>query len=157
MSLILHITARSHWQQAQQIGVYRPDSLSSEGFIHCSTPAQVVRTANAFFAGQSGLLLLCIEPEFVQPEIRYETADGDQFPHIYGALNLDAVTQVVEFEPEPDGKFELPQEIALERRYRNRVSSVRCSSFVEYPHQKPGFSKYCTDALGNGRKIKDEG
>jgi uncharacterized protein (DUF952 family) len=109
MSLILHITARSQWQQAQQIGIYRADSLDAEGFIHCSTPLQVVRTANAFFTGELGLVLLCIDSDRVQPEIRYEIADGDRFPHIYGPLNLDAVTQVVDFEPNLDGKFELPQ------------------------------------------------
>ncbi|UBF24263.1 hypothetical protein K9N68_21440 [Kovacikia minuta CCNUW1] len=27
---------------------------------------------------------------------------------------------------------------------------MRCSIFAEYPHQKPGFSKYCTDALEAG-------
>jgi uncharacterized protein (DUF952 family) len=32
-------------------------------------------------------------------------------PHIYGALNLDAVWQVVDFESVEDGKFRLPQEV----------------------------------------------
>jgi uncharacterized protein (DUF952 family) len=111
MSLILHIAKRSQWQQGQEAGVYRVDSLDTEGFIHCSTLIQIVRTANAFFSGESGLVLLCIDSERVQPEIRYELADGEQFPHIYGPLNLDAVTQVVDFEPNLDGKFELPQGI----------------------------------------------
>ena len=30
---------------------------------------------------------------------------GELFPHLYGALNLDAVVQVLEFEPEVDGSF----------------------------------------------------
>ncbi|MGA7936766.1 MAG: DUF952 domain-containing protein [Kovacikia sp.] len=111
MNLIFHITARSDWQQAQQTGIYQADSLETEGFIHCSTPAQVIRTANTFFVGQSGLVLLCINPELVQPEIRYEAADGDRFPHIYGPLNLNAVTQVLALEPDAEGKFALPQDL----------------------------------------------
>jgi uncharacterized protein (DUF952 family) len=37
-------------------------------------------------------------------------AGGDErFPHIYGPLNLDAVTQVLPFEPSDDGLFSLPE------------------------------------------------
>ncbi|MBW4473777.1 MAG: DUF952 domain-containing protein [Stenomitos rutilans HA7619-LM2] len=108
MALILHITSRSHWQKAQQYGVYLAGSLEIEGFIHCSTPAQVVATANRFFRGQAGLVLLCIESDRVQSEIRYEAVNGELFPHLYGALNLDAVTQAIDFEPNADGNFTLP-------------------------------------------------
>lgn len=113
MSLILHITDRVSWQQAEQLGVYQADSLRSEGFIHCSTPAQVVQTANRYFRGQSGLVLLCIDSDRAQAEIRYEGVAGrEQFPHLYGPLNLDAVLQVLDFEPGLEGLFELPAAIA---------------------------------------------
>lgn len=109
MNWILHITPRSHWQQAQQKGSYRADSLDSEGFIHCSTPAQVAWVANSFYQGQSDLVLLCIDPEKLNAELIYEEVEGNQqFPHLYGALNLDAVVQVVDFEPDSKGRFELP-------------------------------------------------
>ena len=108
MTLLLHITTRSHWQTAQQEGVYRAASLETEGFIHCSTPAQVVSTANAYYHGQSGLVLLYIETDRVNAEIRYEMAHGESFPHLYGALNLNAVTQAIGFEPDADGNFTLP-------------------------------------------------
>jgi uncharacterized protein (DUF952 family) len=108
MTLILHITPRSHWQAAQQEGTYRAASLETEGFIHCSTPAQVVSTANAYYHGQSGLVLLCIETDRVESEIRYEAAHGESFPHLYGSLNLEAVMQAIDFEPDADGNFALP-------------------------------------------------
>jgi uncharacterized protein (DUF952 family) len=110
--MILHITKREQWEQAKQAGIYRGDTLDTEGFIHCSTLQQIVRTANRFFENQKGLVLLCIEPAQVQAEIKYEGVDNDLFPHIYGALNIDAVTQVLEFEPREDGKFEIPDAIA---------------------------------------------
>jgi uncharacterized protein (DUF952 family) len=109
MSLILHITPSQHWQQAQQAGSYRCESLKTEGFIHCSTPGQVVWVANSFYQGQPSLVLLCIDPAKVQAEIKYEGLEGgEQFPHIYGALNLDAVRNVLSFEPGEDGRFALP-------------------------------------------------
>jgi uncharacterized protein (DUF952 family) len=112
MTLILHITPATQWQQAKQARIYRCDSLDVEGFIHCSTPEQIVAVANRFFSGQTGLLLLCINSERVQAEIRYEEIEtGERFPHIYGALNLDAVERVLPFEPDASGNFTLPAAI----------------------------------------------
>jgi uncharacterized protein (DUF952 family) len=108
MSTIFHITKREQWDEAKVAGIYRGDTLDSEGFIHCSTPQQVIRTANKYFYHQKGLALLWIESDKVEAEIKYEGVAGDLFPHIYGALNLDAVTQVLKFEPGEDGMFEMP-------------------------------------------------
>ncbi|HEC22802.1 MAG TPA: DUF952 domain-containing protein [Chloroflexi bacterium] len=118
MSWILHITTREQWESARKAGLYRPASLDTEGFIHCSTPQQVIRVANAFYRGQEGLVLLCIEPEKVKAPIRYEApveedAGGEErFPHIYGPLNADAVVRVMDFPPGEDGTFTLPGGIA---------------------------------------------
>lgn len=110
MSIILHITQRQHWDEAQEVGIYRNDSLRSEGFIHCSTPLQVIKVANRFYAGQRGLVLLCIYGGLLQAPLRYEAIEtGEQFPHLYGALNLNAVIRVLDFEPGTDGKFKLPE------------------------------------------------
>ncbi len=106
---ILHITTRAAWNAAQQGGEYRGDTLDTEGFIHCSTPQQVVRTANRFFRGQQGLVLLVIDPAKLHADLRYEAADGDLFPHIYGPLHGDAVIDVLPFPPAEDGMFTLPK------------------------------------------------
>jgi uncharacterized protein (DUF952 family) len=111
MSIIFHITRSQQWEQAKQVQSYRGDTLDSEGFIHCSTLPQVLKSANKFFVGQTGLLLLSIDSDKVQAEVKYEYAAGENYPHIYGPLNVDAVLKVVEFEPGADGKFELPEEL----------------------------------------------
>ena len=108
MAIIFHITTREAFRK--EAASYSPEKFQTEGFIHCSTPDQVVKVADARFRGQSGLVLLCIETDKVQPEIRYENLEGGQelFPHIYGELNTDAVLQIVEFAPGADGYFTLP-------------------------------------------------
>jgi len=70
----------------------------------------VLRVADRLFRGQVGLVLLEIDAGRVRAEIRYENCEGGQedFPHIYGALNLDSVVRVLEFEPREDGSFDMP-------------------------------------------------
>jgi uncharacterized protein (DUF952 family) len=110
MATIFHITKRGEWGRAQLAGIYRTQTLASEGFIHCSRSDQVIRIANTLFRGQTGLVLLEIEPSQVRGEIRYENCEGGQeaFPHIYGPLNLDSVVRVLAFEPGEDGSFAMP-------------------------------------------------
>jgi len=112
--VILHITERKDWTRAQEQGVYTAEALSSEGFIHCSEPQQVIEVANFLFRGRSGLVLLCIDSSRVTAEIRYENLEGGKqlYPHIYGPLNIDAVMNVLSFEPGEHGCFVLPPELS---------------------------------------------
>ncbi len=117
--MIYHITPRTDWETAQQNGDYRPASLESEGFIHCSTDVQAASVANAFYSGQTDLVLLVIDPECLSAKLQWDPPAhpdpakappelrGD-FPHIYGALNLDAVVDVLDFAPNADGTFTFP-------------------------------------------------
>src|SRR5688572_15888285 len=110
MATIFHITRRDEWERAQRKGTYQTPSLASEGFIHCSTSDQVVRTANRLFQGQTGLVLLEIDTGQVKREIKYENCEGGEeaFPHIYGTLDPGAVVRVLAFEPGEDGSFTMP-------------------------------------------------
>ena len=55
-------------------------------------------------------MLLRIDSEKLNAEVRYENLEGGEslFPHIYGALNLSAVSGAVDFPPGADGRFSLP-------------------------------------------------
>lgn len=109
--IILHITRKREWADAQRRGFYSAPSLETEGFIHCSTPSQVVGVAERFYAGQSGLVLMVIDSERVSAGVKFEpgTDKPDElFPHIYGRVNLDAVTRLLAFEPDEAGHWTLP-------------------------------------------------
>ena len=110
---VFHITERGAFATALESGAYEVESLQLEGFIHCSRRAQVLRSAQRFFGGKTGLVLLCIDAERVAPLLRYEAADGEAFPHCYGPIPLEAIPAVIDFPCRPDGSFELPQELAL--------------------------------------------
>lgn len=115
--MIYHITTAAAWQAAQSAGTYTADSLAAQGFIHCSTAEQVARVANTVYTGQTGLVLLVIDPAQLHAALHVEPADstipvdhaaGEMFPHLYGPLNLDAVVDVLAFPPDADGVFRFP-------------------------------------------------
>lgn len=113
--MILHLVKRGEWQAAAARGAYAPASLSAEGFIHCSTAAQLLDTANIFYRGQSDLVVVCIDEQRLAAALKYEApaAAHDaraaaRFPHLYGPLNLDAVTATVDFPCAADGTFRMP-------------------------------------------------
>ena len=110
MAIIFHITTRAEWDKGVADGAYRPASLASEGFIHCSTRGQVAKVADTRFRGREGLILLSIDAERVRAEIRHENLEGGRelFPHIYGELNTDAVVRAAEFGVPERGEFTLP-------------------------------------------------
>lgn len=92
--MIFHILPKNEYDLALGRGFYYADSLDSEGFIHFSTADQVDRTAKRFYKGVEGLVLIKVDPNLVTSELKYEPADGEDFPHLYGKLNTDAIVEV---------------------------------------------------------------
>jgi len=76
----------------------------------------VIRVADRLFRGRTGLVLLEIDAGQVRAEIRYENCEGGQedFPHIYGALDLNSAVRVSAFEPGEGGSFAMPSRPAGE-------------------------------------------
>lgn len=114
---LFHITTGEAWAAAQATGAYRAPSLATHGFIHLSSAAQWLATANRFYRGQPDLLLLVIDPMRLTAEVRWEdgvppAADGAQFPHLYGALEVAAVVAAVPLPVATDGTISQPPKLA---------------------------------------------
>ncbi|MBD1301117.1 DUF952 domain-containing protein [Pseudomonas aeruginosa] len=109
--MIYSIISRAVWEQVSKQSVYAPDSLETDGFIHCSTKEQLPWVAAQFYQGRTDLLLIGIDERALKPELVYEDLYelNELFPHIYGELNLDAVRKVISFEPNEDGTFSFPE------------------------------------------------
>lgn len=107
--LIYHIVPETEWNEAKQKGVYTPESIAAEGFIHCSLKHQVTGSANLFFKGQTNLLLLQIEVARLKAKLVYENTTGDTelFPHLYGSLHPEAVNNVYQLNTDEKGDFVL--------------------------------------------------
>jgi uncharacterized protein (DUF952 family) len=115
---IFHIVNKSVWAAAKKAGKYEPESLLDQsdkgGFIHCSHAQQILEVANKFYVGHKDLIILRINVEKVQAEIKDEVPfeapwSTVLYPHIYGPLNIDAVEAEIPFPAKSDGTFELPK------------------------------------------------
>lgn len=110
---LLHMCSSDEWSAAQAAGERRPPSLDADGFVHLSTPSQVQLPANRLFAGRDDIVLLRLDPDRLDAEIRWEPGvptdpESMLFPHLYGPIPIAAVIDVVEYRPGPDGSFAAP-------------------------------------------------
>lgn len=94
---VVHIASPDAWEEARTSGLYRVDSLASEGFIHFSRWDQLPGTVARYYAGVPDLVVLVVEPG----DLPFRVENG--FPHLYAELPVEAVVEV------------MPLEAALER------------------------------------------
>lgn len=81
----------------------------ADGFIHLSTAAQLAGTLDRHFAGKNDLVVLAVDLARLADAVRWEPSRGGQlFPHVYGALPMDAVTAAAPLERAADGAVRLP-------------------------------------------------
>lgn len=99
--MIWHIALKTDWVDAQASGEYcistRGKTLDEVGYIHCSKPEQLEGVAQRFYSDLSELLLLEIDPNLVDANIIEEPltpGSEEEFPHIYGPLQITAVRSV---------------------------------------------------------------
>ena len=97
MAVLLHIAQPSDVEAAQQSGHYHCASLDSEGFIHCCLPEQLQGVVERYYSDASGSLsLLTINADDLKSEPVFENTVGgtELFPHVYGVINMDAVSKI---------------------------------------------------------------
>lgn len=95
--MIYHVTTKAEWEKALSIGKYEAPSLFTEGFIHMSQKDQVAGVLDRYYKGVSNLVLLYVDENFLSAELKYELSPSlnQEFPHLFGALNVEAVVNVV--------------------------------------------------------------
>jgi len=105
--LLYKVLRAAEWNQAQAQGVFNgsPDDRR-DGFIHLSTRAQLGGTLDRHFAGEAGLIVLEIAAERLGVTLKWELSRGGAlFPHVYGALPLDAVIRSVAIPDAPGSRL----------------------------------------------------
>ena len=110
MPTVYKICPAALWREAQLAGLFRGSEVDlRDGFIHFSSAQQAVETAAKHFAGQPDLLLLYVDTAKLGDGLKWEPSRGGAlFPHLYGELDLAAVTKVDSLPLGPDGSHKFP-------------------------------------------------
>lgn len=96
--MIYRISGMEEWEVVKQRALYEPRDLQEEGFIHACLPHQVEGVRERWFRGVTGLRLLEIDESKLTAKVIMEKGKdvGDDFPHVYGPINVDAIVSVTE-------------------------------------------------------------
>jgi uncharacterized protein (DUF952 family) len=93
---VFHLATPEEWAAAQATGRVAPASLAAEGFVHCSTAEQLDDTIGRHFGGVDALVLLRLRRDGLGEALRWEESrPGEAFPHVYRAISLDEVAEVL--------------------------------------------------------------
>ncbi len=105
---IFHLATPDQWADAQATGQIAPPSLTAEGFVHCSTHDQLAGTIERHFAGRDELVVLRLHEAGLAADLRWEESlPGASYPHVYRAIVLDEVAEVIPWHRQ--GDTPLPQ------------------------------------------------
>ena len=92
---IYHIVLPETWERFENEEFYEAESLTSEGFIHCSFQEQLDAVLERYYAGTERVNILTIDTEKLNSELVEEpSTNGEVYPHIYGPINRPAIVSV---------------------------------------------------------------
>lgn len=112
MSLIYHMILVPRWQSWPAGQAYLPEEYAKDGFVHCTAGDDLmIKVANRFYQAVPGdFYVLVIDTQRLTSPLKWEApSPGDtlapQFPHIYGAINYDAIVGTKPMHRDHTGTF----------------------------------------------------
>lgn len=102
----IHLVPSPVWEQQRTGETYLPEAYDADGFIHCTIgDGRMLAVANMFYTrDRRPFLALSLDPALITSEVRFEDPDS-VFPHIYGPLQVAAVTGHRLVERDDEGRF----------------------------------------------------
>lgn len=101
-----HLAPEEVWSAQADANAYLPEAFAADGFIHCTDgEVNLLAVANAFYqTDKRAHVVLVIDPSRLTAPVCYDDPEG-VYPHIYGPLNREAVTEVRRAVRLADGSF----------------------------------------------------
>ncbi len=93
---IIHSVNKEEFDEEIKTGKYGRKSIEKCGFIHCSDLDTYYLVAPNFKNDLNERLVLLIDTDKVNADIKWEDGGGLDFPHIYGLLEKEAIVGVFE-------------------------------------------------------------
>jgi uncharacterized protein (DUF952 family) len=109
-AMIYHMCPAEAWDAAVRDGSYSGTGDDRrDGFLHFSTAAEIAESARRHRAGQTGLVLVAVDPARLGERLRWERSRGGAlFPHLYGPLFPAEAASVRPLPLGPDGEHLFP-------------------------------------------------
>lgn len=106
---IYKLVAMPEWLAEAEQGSYQGSADDRrDGFIHLSTADQVAGTLARYFGAVDELLLVAVDPEVLEADLRWEPSRGGAlFPHLYASLPI-RLGRIVATRARADGPWQLP-------------------------------------------------
>jgi uncharacterized protein (DUF952 family) len=114
MDITFHLVPKVYFDALDPRVDYVPNEYGRDEFIHCTDGAEeMARTANRYYqANPEPHYYLYIDKALVRAPIRYDDA-ARLYPHIYGALNRDAIVARRTAQRRADGTFMSPEPVSF--------------------------------------------
>jgi dihydroorotate dehydrogenase len=144
MELIYKIVPVSSWREAEAIGFLKgtPADLA-DGFIHLSNAGQIRETAEKYFAGQDGLLLIAVNAIRLGESLRFEPSRGGAlFPHLYAPLPVEAAVFAKPLPLLEDGRHDFSCLSEQTLQVLTRPCEERAESGVNAESEASGPSRF---------------
>ena len=109
--VLYKIMSKQEWEAAQAKGIYEGSEVDrKDGFIHLSAAHQVRTTAAKAFCRTRRIYCWYPSGKKVSAKtLKWEVSrGGDLFPHIYGPLHLEAISEVIPL-PLVNGVHQFPE------------------------------------------------
>ena len=95
--LIYHIVLPDVWGKFKYEYEYEAESLTTEGFIHCSYRNQLDEVLTRYYKNAGKVLILHINLHFLTAKFVAEPSTNREiYPHIYGKINKSAIVDIEE-------------------------------------------------------------
>ena len=107
--MIYKLFRPAEWAELQANGETTGAPIDvADGYVHFSTAAQVQKTAELYFDGVAGLMLVAVEADALEDDLKWEPSrGGDLFPHLFRVLRMSDVAWANEL-PLTDGAHIFP-------------------------------------------------
>lgn len=107
MKFIYHAARKTDWEEAKKTGIYKGPKTGS--FLHFSTKDTVIESIEKHLPRQKDLILLKVNVENISNlDLRWEWVRKANFPHLYGALPIEAVDSATPLELDLNEKHIFP-------------------------------------------------
>ena len=102
------------WKEWRDSGSFTGSPVDvADGYIHLSTRAQVRETAAKWFADVDPAILVMVDLPPLGDTVRWEPSRGGAlFPHVYGAIPIEAATTSSKLRLNKDGVHVFPEGFA---------------------------------------------